>query len=122
VLYGSSPYYAGTARGQVNWDVNLELGATPQPRGKMISPTYKRDRTRIRGARRRMGAPRICGGPPEAAGILGRFARMSHRGDDPERCDEVRSSDWLNGRAKGYTTLTGSEEVKRRRGRREKSA
>ena len=25
ILYGSSPYYAGTARGQVNWNVNQEL-------------------------------------------------------------------------------------------------
>src|SRR3954451_12518985 len=33
ILYGSSPYFAGTARGQVNWNVNQELYAEPQPRG-----------------------------------------------------------------------------------------
>src|SRR5215475_86871 len=33
ILYGSSPYYAGTARGQVNWNVQQELNDQPQPRG-----------------------------------------------------------------------------------------
>ncbi len=33
IIYGSSPYYAGTARGQVNWNVQQELNAEPEPRG-----------------------------------------------------------------------------------------
>ena len=35
ILYGSSPYFAGTARGQVNWNVQQELNDQPQPRGLM---------------------------------------------------------------------------------------
>ena len=35
VLYGSSPYYAGTSREQVNWNVQQELNDQPQPRGLM---------------------------------------------------------------------------------------
>src|SRR3954469_10965384 len=38
ILYGSSPYYAGTARGQVNWDVKQELDAEPKPRAVMVAP------------------------------------------------------------------------------------
>src|SRR5262245_28314775 len=47
ILYGSSPYYAGTARGQVNWNVQQELNAAPLPRGVMVSPAYRADRARI---------------------------------------------------------------------------
>src|SRR6185436_649925 len=50
ILYGSSPYYAGTARGQVNWNVQQELNAQPQPRGVMMSPLYQANRTRISNA------------------------------------------------------------------------
>ena len=45
VLYGSSPYYAGTARGQVNWDVNQELDAQPPQRGVMANPARLRHTT-----------------------------------------------------------------------------
>jgi len=31
VIMGSSPYYAGTGRPQVNWDVKVEVGAEPKP-------------------------------------------------------------------------------------------
>src|SRR5215475_5084745 len=41
ILYGSSPYYAGTARGQVNWNVQQELNDQPQPRGLMANPAYQ---------------------------------------------------------------------------------
>src|ERR1041384_8669864 len=47
ILYGSSPYYAGTSRGQVNWDVNQELEQQTKPRGKMNNPVYNATRTRI---------------------------------------------------------------------------
>src|SRR5207244_786927 len=50
ILYGSSPYYAGTARGQVNWNVNQELNAEPQPRGMMANPPYQANRPRISNA------------------------------------------------------------------------
>src|SRR4051794_34276943 len=40
VLYSASPYFAGTARGQVNWNVQQELNDDPQPRGLMVSPPF----------------------------------------------------------------------------------
>src|SRR5690349_10887977 len=50
VLYGSSPYYAGTSRGQVNWNVQQELNDQPQPRGFMAEPPYLATRSRISNA------------------------------------------------------------------------
>src|SRR5215475_4057664 len=47
VLYRSSPYFAGTSRGQVNWNVQQELNDQPQPRGVMQQPPYQPNRTRI---------------------------------------------------------------------------
>jgi len=47
VIYGSSPYYAGIARDQVNWNVKQELGAPPERRGLMLSAPYEAERTRI---------------------------------------------------------------------------
>src|SRR3954467_6243818 len=47
VLYGSSPYFAGTSPDFVGWNVNQELGAPPAPRGKMTSPPYEPNRHRI---------------------------------------------------------------------------
>ena len=46
----ASPYFAGTSRGQVNWNVQQELNDEPQPRGVMPQPPYEPNRTRISNA------------------------------------------------------------------------
>jgi X-Pro dipeptidyl-peptidase len=112
ILYGSSPYYAGTARGQVNWDVNLELNAAPLPRGLMVSPTYRADRTRISNALVNEWVQRGFAVVHSEAPGTGRSQGCPTVGDDPERLPMKFVVDWLNGRAKGYTTPTGNEEVK----------
>ena len=112
ILYGSSPYYAGTARGQVNWDVNLELNAAPLPRGVMASPAYRADRTRISNALVNEWVQRGFAVVHSEAPGTGRSQGCPTVGDDPERLPMKFVVDWLNGRAKGYTTPTGNEEVK----------
>lgn len=112
ILYGSSPYYAGTARGQVNWDVNQELNAEPQPRGHMASPAYQANRTRISNALVNEWVPRGFAVVHSEALGTGRSNGCPTVGDDPERLPMKFVIDWLNGRAKGYTTQTGSDEVK----------
>ena len=112
ILYGSSPYYAGTARGQVNWNVQQELNADPQPRGLMVSPTYQANRTRISNALINEWVPRGFAVVHSEAPGSGRSQGCPTVGDDPERLPMKAVIDWLNGRAKGFTTLTGSEEVK----------
>ena len=112
IIYGSSPYYAGTARGQVNWDVNQELDAQPNPRGVMTKPPYSATRTRISNALVNEWVPRGFAVVHSEALGSGRSQGCPTVGDDPERLPMQFVVDWLNGRAKGYTTPTGSEEVK----------
>jgi X-Pro dipeptidyl-peptidase len=111
VVYGSSPYYAGTARGQVNWNVQQELNVTPQPRGLMASPAYQADRSRISNALVNDWVPRGFAVVHSEAPGTGRSQGCPTVGDTPERLPMKFVVDWLNGRAKGFTTETGSEQV-----------
>jgi X-Pro dipeptidyl-peptidase len=111
IVYGSSPYYAGTARGQVNWDVNQELDAQPKPRGVMTKPAYSATRTRISNVLVNEWVPRGFAVVHSEALGSGRSQGCPTVGDDPERLPMQFVVDWLNGRAKGYKTETGTEEV-----------
>jgi X-Pro dipeptidyl-peptidase len=111
VMYGSSPYYAGTARGQVNWNVQQELNAEPEARGKMTPPPYQPNRTRISNALVNEWVPRGFAVVHSEAPGSGRSQGCPTVGDDPERLPMKFVVDWLNGRAKGYTTETGNDEV-----------
>ena len=112
ILYGSSPYYAGTARGQVNWNVQQGLNDQPQPRGMMTQPAYQANRTRISNALVNEWVPRGFAVVHSEAPGTGRSQGCPTVGDIPERMPMKFVVDWLNGRAKGYTTETGSQEVK----------
>ncbi len=112
VVYGSSPYYAGTARGQVNWNVQQELNDEPQPRGHMTSPAYNGTRSRISNALVNEWVPRGFAVVHSEAPGSGRSQGCPTVGDTPERMPMKFVVDWLNGRAKGYRTETGNEEVK----------
>jgi X-Pro dipeptidyl-peptidase len=112
IVYGSSPYYAGTAQGQVNWNVQQELNDRPEPRGAMESPVYQADRTRISNALVREWVPRGFAVVHSEAPGTGRSQGCPTVGDTPERMPMKFVVDWLNGRAKGFTTETGSQEVK----------
>jgi X-Pro dipeptidyl-peptidase len=112
VIYGSSPYYAGVARDQVDWNVKQELGATPQPRGLMLSAPYEADRTRISNQFVNEWVPRGFAVVHSEAPGTGRSQGCATVGDVPERMPMKFVIDWLNGRAKGFTTETGSVEVK----------
>jgi X-Pro dipeptidyl-peptidase len=112
VIYGSSPYYAGTARTQVNWNVQQELNSEPEPRGHMEKPPFRGDRTRISNALVNDWVPRGFAVVHSEAPGSGRSQGCPTVGDDPERLPMKFVVDWLNGRAKGFTTETGSDEVK----------
>ncbi len=111
IIYGSSPYYAGTARGQVNWNVEQEPGDQPQPRGVMNNPAYDATRTRISNALVNEWVPRGFAVVHSEAPGTGRSQGCPTVGDYPERAPMKFVIDWLNGRARGYTTPAGSEEV-----------
>ena len=111
IVYGSSPYYAGTAKSQVNWEVKQELGAQPQPRGKMNAPAYQPDRHRISNALISEWVPRGFAVVHSEASGTGLSQGCPTVGDYPERAAMKFVIDWLNGRARGFTTPLGNEEV-----------
>ena len=111
VVYGSSPYYAGTARGQVNWNVQQELDAEPQPRGRMANPAYRADRVRISAALITDWVPRGFAVVHSEATGSGRSQGCPTVGDTPERTAMKFVVDWLNGRAKGFSEPVGGSEV-----------
>ena len=111
VVMGSSPYYAGTGRPQVNWDVQVELGAVPPPRGKMNEPPFRSPRPRISSALVNQWVPRGFAVVHNEAPGTGLSSGCPTVGDYPEREAPAAVIDWLNGRARGYTTKTGNVEV-----------
>ena len=112
IVMGSSPYYAGTARPQVNWDVKVELGATPPPRDKMNNPEFKSPRPVISNAMVAQWVPRGFAVVHNDAPGTGLSSGCPTVGDTAERYAPAAVIDWLNGRARGFTTKTGNEEVK----------
>ncbi|HSU14132.1 Xaa-Pro dipeptidyl-peptidase [Longimicrobium sp.] len=111
VVYGSSPYYAGVARTNVFWDVRQELGQPSPPRGKMLAAPYDSMRTRISNQLVRTWVPRGFAVVHSDAPGTGRSQGCVTIGDTPERTAMKFVIDWLNGRARGYTTPAGAEEV-----------
>ena len=113
VIYESSPYFAGTSGNrQFLWNVKQEVGATPPPRTSQPAIAFKPDREqRLELARRDVGAARLRGRPLGRAGhgAVAGLRRPSER--DPEQLAPKAVIDWLNGRAKGFTTIDGTEEV-----------
>jgi len=111
VVYGSSPYYAGIARSFAFWNVRQELGEPSPPRGAMLNPPYDSTRTRISNQLVNTWVPRGFAVVHSDAPGTGRSQGCVTVGDTPERTAMKFVVDWLNGRAKGYTTPTGAEEV-----------
>ncbi|HYH81922.1 MAG TPA: Xaa-Pro dipeptidyl-peptidase [Longimicrobium sp.] len=111
VVYGSSPYYAGLARTFAFWNVRQELGEPSPPRAPMVPPPYDSTRTRISNQLVRTWVPRGFAVVHSDAPGTGRSQGCVTVGDTPERTAMKFVIDWLNGRARGYTTPAGAEQV-----------
>lgn len=111
VVYGSSPYYAGVARTFAFWNVRQELGAPSPERGAMSGPPHDPTRTRISNDLVRTWVPRGFAVVHSDAPGTGRSQGCVTIGDTPERTAMKFVVDWLNGRARGYTTATGTQQV-----------
>jgi X-Pro dipeptidyl-peptidase len=112
VLYGSSPYFAGTSRDDSNWDVRQELGDQPPTRRALAAPVHQPDRRRISNALVNDWVPRGFAVVHSSATGTGLSQGCATVGDYPERAPMKFVIDWLNGRAKGFTSPTGREEVR----------
>lgn len=113
VIYESSPYFAGTAGAfNVNWDVRQEVNAEPPPRTAHPDIAFNPNRTRISNGLVGAWVPRgfaVVHSEAPGTGLSGGCVTV---GGDVERLAPKAVIDWLNGRAKGFTTLDGQVEMK----------
>ena len=113
VIYVSSPYFAGTS-GPRNflWDVNQEVGDEPPPRTSQPRAAYRAVRPNISNSEVATWLPRGFAVVHSEAPGTGLSQGCPTVGGAPEELAPKAVIDWLNGRARGYTSLDGSEEVK----------
>ena len=113
VVYESSPYFAGVApevEGAFH-DVHHELGA---PEKEIVHPYVKRlgERPIISNTQIKTWVPRGYIVVHSSSPGTGLSQGSPTVGGDNESLAPKAVIDWLNGRAKGYTTPDGTEEVK----------
>jgi X-Pro dipeptidyl-peptidase len=112
VVYESSPYYAGTSGPrQFLWDVKQEVGAQPPPRTSQPEPAHRADRTSVSNSLVTTWVPRGFAVVHSEAPGTGLSQGCVTVGSAPEELAPKAVIDWLNGRAKGYTTPDGSQAV-----------
>ena len=113
VIYESSPYFAGTSNDRDRlWDVKQEVGAEPPPRQSQREIDFAPDRTSISNSQTLAWVPRGFAVVHSDAPGTGLSEGCPTVGGPPERLAPKAVIDWLNGRAKGFTTPNGNEEVK----------
>jgi len=112
IIYESSPYFSGTGAPGIEyrWDVRHELGALPPPRK---SPPLVTQRTRPGIASSLIDAwvPRGFAVVHSEAPGTGLSQGCPTVGGAPEALAPKAVIDWLNGRARGFTTAEGMEGV-----------
>lgn len=114
VIYESSPYFAGTgstAR-EYFWNVRHELNSVPPPRNNMPPVERRGKRPVISNSQTRTWVPYGFIVVHSSAPGTGLSQGCPTIGTEIEILAPKAVIDWLNGRAKGYTTPDGTEEVK----------
>ncbi|MGK0412567.1 MAG: X-Pro dipeptidyl-peptidase [Polaribacter sp.] len=112
VVYESSPYYAGTAgNAPIFWEVKHEIGEKPKERNHTeVERRGKRPIISI--SQIKTWVPRgyiVVHSSSPGTGLSDGAPTV---GGDNESLAPKAVIDWLNGRAKGYESRTGNEEVK----------
>ncbi len=112
VIYESSPYFAGTSGNrQFLWDVKQELGTEPPRRTSQPQIAFRPTRENVSTSLVSTWVPRGFAVVHSDAPGTGLSQGCVTVGSDPEQLAPKAVIDWLNGRAKGYQTITGGEEV-----------
>lgn len=111
-IYETSPYYAGTAGIDFGyfWDVKQEVGATPPTRTPPEQPQL-RSRPFISSSHVKTWVPRGFAVVHSSSPGTGHSQGCPTVGGINESLAPKAVVDWLNGRARGYTSVDGSEEV-----------
>jgi len=113
VIYESSPYFSGTAGGGLEyfWNPRQEVGAVPPPRNP--APSFEaRTRPEISNSQVATWVPRGFAVVHSEAPGTGLSEGCPTVGGPPEALAPKAVIDWLNGRAKGFTSIDGTEEIK----------
>jgi X-Pro dipeptidyl-peptidase len=112
VIYETSPYYAGTASvREILWNVRHELGEPPPPRDGIPEVGYRENRTRISNSHVGTWVPRGFAVVHSESPGTGFSQGCPTMGGANESLAPKAVIDWLNGRARGFTTPDGDEEV-----------
>jgi X-Pro dipeptidyl-peptidase len=112
VIYESSPYFAGTSGPrQFLWDVKQEVGAASPPRTSQPAIEFRPNRPSISNSQTAAWVPRGFAVVHSEAPGTGLSQGCPTVGDAPEILAPKAVIDWLNGRAKGFTTIDGAEPV-----------
>lgn len=112
VIYESSPYFAGTAPGNLDyfWNVRQEVGEKPPVRGE--APAVQAQiRRGIANSQVGTWVPRGFAVVHSEAPGTGLSEGCPTVGGPPEILAPKAVIDWLNGRARGFTTVDGDDEV-----------
>ncbi|MCA8956102.1 MAG: Xaa-Pro dipeptidyl-peptidase [Planctomycetes bacterium] len=115
VIYESSPYYAGTASMGTRsyfWNPRHKLGQKPPQRGAPDPIPFRAGRDGISRSLVRTWVPRGFAVVHSSAPGTGQSQGCVTVGGEIERLAPKAVIDWLNGRAKGFTSPDGSDEVK----------
>lgn len=114
VVYVSSPYFAGTAGTgtEYYWDPRQEVGAKPPQR--IVGPEVKRDSHRLIISKRHTSdwVPRGFAVVHSSSPGTGLSDGCPTIGGKNESLAPKAVIDWLCGRAKGFTSVDGDDEVK----------
>jgi X-Pro dipeptidyl-peptidase len=110
VVYESSPYFSGTA-GTAMWDVRQEVGAEP-PTRTPAAPVRTRVRPGISNSQVSTWVPRGFAVVHSEAPGTGLSQGCPTVGGPPEELAPKAVIDWLNGRARGFTSADGDEEIR----------
>ena len=113
VIYESSPYFAGTSgNADVNWNIQHELGEEPPARTIHGEIGFNPNRKFISQSLIRTWVPRGFAVVHSDAPGTGLSEGSPTVGGSPERLAPKAVIDWLNGRAKGFSTRDGQSEIR----------
>jgi X-Pro dipeptidyl-peptidase len=112
VVYETSPYYSGGILALESfWDIRHEVGAVPPPRRAYPSIPQQSRRPRLSSSQVSTWLPRGFAVVHSASPGTGLSQGCPTVGAANESLAPKAVIDWLNGRARGFTTPTGDEEV-----------
>jgi len=114
IVYETSPYYAATGSNSPNfmWNPRHELDVEPQPHDAPPAIPFNPNKMRISSSLMGEWVPRGFAVVHSESPGTGLSQGVPTVGGINESLAPKAVIDWLNGRAKGYTTADGSEEVK----------